>query len=168
MVTFLPVYLREDLEFSATRVAIYLSLAQVVGIGVQPVMGFLSDRYGRKAVLALQALLFLGLYYADPGAQLVLVILALGAVLYSLHTIFIAAAMDVAGGEVQSTVVSLIYGATFLGTVSPILAGLIVDQTGDTSNAFIYGGVVMFLTAAALASVRLPRTERQVAEGGTH
>lgn len=168
VVTFLPVYLREDLEFSATRVAIYLSLAQVVGIGVQPVMGFLSDRYGRKAVLALQALLFLGLYYADPGAQLVLVILALGAVLYSLHTIFIAAAMDVAGGEVQSTVVSLIYGATFLGTVSPILAGLIVDQTGDTSNAFIYGGVVMFLTAAALASVRLPRTERQVAEGGTH
>ena len=168
VVTFLPVYLREDLEFSATRVEIYLSLAQVVGIGVQPVMGFLSDRYGRKAVLALQALLFLGLYYADPGAQLVLVILALGAVLYSLHTIFIAAAMDAAGGEVQSTVVSLIYGATFLGTVSPILAGLIVDQTGDTSNAFIYGGVVMFLTAAALASVRLPRTERQVAEGGTH
>ena len=168
VVTFLPVYLREDLEFSATRVAIYLSLAQVVGIGVQPVMGFLSDRYGRKAVLALQALLFLGLYYADPGAQLVLVILALGAVLYSLHTIFIAAAMDVAGGEVQSTVVSLIYGATFLGAVSPILASLIVDQTGDTSNAFIYGGVVMFLTAAALASVRLPRTERQVAEGGTH
>ena len=172
VVTFLPIYLREDLEFSATRVAIYLSLAQVVGIGVQPMMGFLSDRYGRKAVLvpalALQALLFLGLYYADPGAQLVLVILALGAVLYSLHTIFIAAAMDVAGGEVQSTVVSLIYGATFLGTVSPILAGLIVDQTGDTSNAFIYGGVVMFLTAAAFAFLRLPRTERQVAEGGTH
>jgi len=50
--------------------------------------------------------------------------------------------------------------------VSPIVAGFIVDQTGDTSNAFIYGGVVMFLTAAALASLRLPRTERQVAEGG--
>ena len=40
---FLPVYLREDLEFSAARVAIYLSLAQVVGIGVQPAIGFVRQ-----------------------------------------------------------------------------------------------------------------------------
>ena len=166
--TFLPVYLREDLEFSAARVAIYLSLAQIVGIASQPAMGFLSDRFGRKAVLVpalvAQALLFFALHYADPGVPLVLTILALGAVLYSLHTIFIAAAMDVAGGEVQSTVVSLVYGATFLGTVSPILAGIIVDATETTSNAFIYGGVVVLLAAIPLWLLRLPRTAQQVVE----
>ena len=48
---FLPVFLREDLNFSPTRVAVYLSLAQVAGLGAQPAMGYLSDRFGRKAVL---------------------------------------------------------------------------------------------------------------------
>ena len=167
---FLPVYLREDLEFSAAKVAIYLSLAQVVGIGAQPVMGFLSDRLGRKAVLipgtTALGLLFFALRYADPGVELVLTILAMGAFLYSLHAIFIAAAMDIAGGEVQSTVVSLIYGASFLGAVSPILAGIIADQYG-TPNAFLYGGAVVLLSALILSLLRLPRTATQIAAAET-
>lgn len=164
--TFLPVYLREDLEFSAARVAIYLSLAQVVGIGAQPAMGVLSDRFGRKAVLVpamgVLGLLFVALAYADPGIQLVLTIVALGAFLYSLHTIFIAAAMDVAGGEIQSTVVSLIYGASFLGTISPIIAGIIADNYG-IPGAFLYGAGVVLLSTVVLAVMRLPRTSTQEA-----
>ena len=159
IIIFLPIYLREDLDFSATRVALYLAMAQVVGIGAQPAMGFLSDRFGRKAVLIPAmislGLLFIALAYADPGAQLILTILAVGAFLYSLHTIFIAAAMDVSGGEVQSTVVSLIYAAGFIGAVSPILAGIIADSYG-TTNAFLYGGGMVFLGTAVLALTKLP------------
>ena len=165
-VIFLPVYLREDLELSAARVAVYLALAQVVGIFVQPAMGHYSDRFGRKIVLVpamtFMGLLFFALTFADPGAQLVLTIIALGAFLYSLHTIFIAAAMDLAGGEVQSTVVSLIYGASFLGTLSPVFAGIIADHYG-THITFIFGGSVVLLAAALLALTRLPRTLNQIA-----
>ena len=167
IIIFLPVYLREDLEFSAARVAIYLSLAQVVGIGAQPVMGFVSDAFGRKPILipsmTAMGLLFFALAYADPGAQLVLTILALGAFLYTLHTIFIAAAMDVARGEVQSTVVSLIYGAGFLGTVSPIAAGVIADAYG-VPGAFLFGGAMVLLATLILGVTELPRTETQMAE----
>jgi len=166
IVTFLPVYLREDLEFSATKVAIYLSLAQVVGIASQPAMGLLSDRFGRKAVLipsmASLGLLFFALRFADPGAELVLTIVALGAFLYSLHTIFIAAAMDIAEGDVQSTVVSVIYGAGFLGTLSPVIAGVIADTHG-VPTTFLYGGSVMLLATAVLAVLKLPRTANQMA-----
>jgi MFS family permease len=56
--TFLPVYLREDLGFSAGLVALYISLAQVVGIGSQPLMGFLADRFGHKRVLVPALTLF--------------------------------------------------------------------------------------------------------------
>ena len=171
IIVFLPVYLREDLEFSVARVALYLSLAQIVGIGAQPAMGFLSDKFGRKMVLVPATiwlgLLFLALRFADPGAQLVLTILAMGAFLYSLHTIFIAAAMDVAGGEVQSTVVSLIYGASFLGTTSPILAGIIADTYG-TPSAFLYGGGVVLLSSFILALLRLPKTTTQIAGASGH
>ena len=163
---FLPVYLREDLEFSATRVAIYLSMAQVVGIVIQPAMGFLSDRLGRKPVLvpamASLGLLFFALRYADPGAQLILTILAMGAFLYSLHTLFIAAGMDVSGGEMQSTVASLIYGAAFLGNLSPIIAGTIADAYG-TPNAFLYAGGMVLVSTVILVRLKLPKTATQMA-----
>ena len=44
--TFLPIYLREGLLYSSVTVGLYLSLAQVAGIGAQPLMGYLSDRFG--------------------------------------------------------------------------------------------------------------------------
>ena len=160
VVVFLPVYLREDLEYSAARVALYISMGQVVGIGAQPVMGFLSDRIGRKAVL-LPAVVCLGLLYAalrfaEPGPQLVLTILVTGAFTYSLHSLFMAAAMDIAEGEVQSTVVSVVYGASFLGTLSPIFAGVVADSFGH-AEAFLYGGALVLLSAVVLALTKLPR-----------
>ena len=160
IMAFLPLYLREDLGYSTTEVGLYMPMAQVVGIASQPVMGLLSDRFGRKAVLvpgtAVLGLLCIALSQAEPGPQLVLTILAMGAFLYSLHTIYIAAAMDVSGGEVQATVVSLIYGAGFLGTLSPVLAGIIVDAS-ETSVAFIYGGGIVVAAAILLSLVKLPR-----------
>ena len=164
---FLPLYLREDLEFSAGKVAIYLAMSQAVGMFAQPAMGYFSDRYGRKVVLVpsmtVMGFLFLALTYADTGIQLILTILALGAFLYSLHTIFIAAAMDVAGEEVQSTVVSLIYGASFLGTFSPVFAGIIADNYG-IEKTFLYGGAMILLATLVLALTRLPKTANQLAQ----
>ena len=166
---FLPVYLREDLAYSAFTVAMYLSMAQVVGMFAQPAMGYFSDRLGRKIVLipsmTVMGLLFFVLTYADPGWQLIVTIIALGTFLYSLHTIFIAAAMDVAGDEVQSTVVSLIYGASFIGTLSPVIAGRIADNYG-TENTFLYGGAMILLATLILALTRLPKTANQTAQEG--
>ena len=162
---FLPVYLREDLEFSEVRVASYLSLSHIVGLGTQPAMGFLSDKFGRKAVLvpgmAAVALLSYGLSASETGALLAIIVIAKGAFTFSLHHIFIAAALDAARGHIQSTVVALIYGAGFLGTFSPYLAGLIVDEF-DTRAAFLYGGSVALLATLVLLPLRLPRTGQQV------
>ena len=166
IVAFLPVYLRSDLDYSPLTVGVYMAGAQVVGIGAQPVMGYLSDRFGRKIVLVpsmtVLGLLFVALKYADPGYQLILTILAMGAFLYSLHTIFIAAALDVSRGESQSTVVSLIYGASFFGTFSPFVAGIIVDAS-VTQNAFLYAGVVVLISTVLLAVEKLPKTANQEA-----
>jgi predicted MFS family arabinose efflux permease len=159
---FLPVYLREDLDYSSATVGLFLSLAQLVGIGSQPVMGYLSDRIGHKRVLVpamlCLAALFAALAFVEGDLGLGLTILALGAFLYSLHSIFISAAIGVVGENGQSTVVSVMYGASFLGVLSPIIAGLIVDET-QTQNAFLYGAVMVLLGAVVLAVMRLPRGE---------
>ena len=165
--TFLPLYLLKDLGYTPFVVGLYVAGAQVAGVVAQPLMGYLSDRYGRKIVLvpAVTALgiLYVALRFADPGYQLIVVILAMGSFQYSLHSIFIASAMDVAQGESQSTVVSLIYGAGFFGVFSPVLAGIIIDAT-VTQNAFLYGGVVVLISAVILAMIKLPKTANQLAE----
>ncbi len=169
---FLPVYLREDLEFTPSLVAIYLSLAQLVGIVAQPAMGWLADRFGYKWVLVpamvVMGLLFIALAFADVEplfwevSPLTLTVIAIGSVLYSLHAIFIGAAIEVAEGSVQSTIVSLVYGASFLGTLSPVLAGVIADRYGVPST-FIYGGGVVLLGTVILAMLKLPKTASQMA-----
>ncbi len=164
VMAFLPVYLNEDLGYEFVVIGLFMSGAQFIGILVQPIMGYLSDRFGRKIVLVpctvALGLLIATLKFADPGAFLILTVLAMGAFLYSLHTIYIASAMDVAQGQAQSTVVSLIYGASFLGSFSPWVAGLIVDST-ETSNAFVYGGSMVIIGAVILALTKLPRTGDQ-------
>ena len=179
MMAFLPVYLLEDQEISPIVIGLFLSSIQFVGILAQPAMGWLADKFGHKKVLvpgtAALGLLMIALKFAPtddplmidivllnitlPGLQFGIIALAMGAFLYALHAIYIAAAMDVSQGEAQSTVVSLIYGASFLGAFSPFLAGVIVDA-GTISDAFVYGGVMVFLAGVVLALIRLTPADR--------
>ena len=179
MMAFLPVYLLEDQSISAIVIGLFLSSIQFVGILAQPAMGWLADKFGHKRVLVpgtvALGLLMIALKFAPtddplmidivllnitlPGLQFGIIALAMGAFLYALHAIYIAAAMDVSQGEAQSTVVSLIYGASFLGAFSPFLAGVIVDF-GTTSDAFVYGGVMVFLAGVVLALIRLTPADR--------
>ena len=160
---FLSLYLRDDLEYSVTTVALILSLSQVAGIISQPVMGYLSDRIGRKPVLvsgtALTMLSAFALGLVRPGIPLFLVVLVKGAFSFSLHHIFVAAALDTTRGVAQSTVVSLIYGAGLIGTVSPYLAGLIADRYGIQS-AFLFGGVVLIIPTILLMVARFSSPEQ--------
>jgi MFS family permease len=161
--TFLPVYLREDLDFSAGLVALYISLAQVVGIGSQPVMGYLSDRFGHKSVLVpaltIFALTFLLVPLADGKVQLALVVLLLGAFLFSLHAILISAAAELVPENMQSTVVSLIFASSFLGALAPTIAGVIADSYG-LETTFVFSAVLVGLSAIVLAATKLPGPRR--------
>ena len=179
MMAFLPVYLLEDQGISAIVIGLFMSSIQFVGILAQPTMGWLADKFGHKAVLvpgtAALGLLMVALKFSPtdaplvfdivlleitvPGIQFGIIALAMGAFLYALHAIYIAAAMDVAQGEAQSTVVSLIYGASLLGAFSPFIAGVIVDL-GSNSDAFVYGGAAVVAAAALLGLTRLPKVDR--------
>ncbi len=173
---FLPVYLREDLAYSAGLVGLYLSMAQLVGIGSQPLMGYLADRFGHRRVLlpALVAFAFLLLSLAlvEGRLEFALAILAIGTFLFSLHAIIISAAMEAAGdrehaatlagaatavpgSDMHATIVSLIYGASFVGALAPTLAGVLSDEYGLRST-FIFSAALVGAAAAVMAVTRLP------------
>ena len=149
-------------------VGLYLAGSQVAGIAAQPLMGWISDVYGRKIVLipamTFLSLLYFSLYFSVDGIPLIINVLIMGCFLYSLHTIFIAAAMDTVDGKAQSTVVSLIYAATIIGFISPFIAGALSDYIGQPNGLkmpFIYSGIVAMISTIILIFVKLPKRVNQ-------
>ena len=109
--TFLSIYLRENLEYSVATVALILSFSQIAGIISQPIMGAMSDKFGRKPILItgslLSTLAAFSIALAPPGIGLFIAILIRGSITFSLHHIVIAAGLDSARGVASSTVVAV-------------------------------------------------------------
>ena len=158
ILAFLSVYLGETLGFSSFRLGLYLSFLYVLGIVSQPVMGLVSDRIGRKAVLVpsfgLMALLYLAIAYAGGGVLLAVVICALGLFFYAILNITQTAIMDVADESVQASTMGVM-GLTSQPFVlgSPVLAGYLVERFG-IETAFIYAAAAGALATVIMLPVR--------------
>lgn len=151
VLTFLPIYLDEDKGFQSVAIGLYLSLAQVGGILSQPIMGYVSDRLGRKVVLVpsmiILGLSFLGIPIASDGILFVLVIFVMGAFTFPLMALFLASAMDLVETGTQATTVSLVFGsAIVMSAFAPALAGIIADKV-NTESAFLFASALTLSTA---------------------
>lgn len=166
MYTFLPVYLREDIGLTSGALGFHLFLLHVTGIGSQPVMGYLSDRWGRKAVMV-PAMAILGIAYVlfgvvPEGLPLIATILVASLFFYPMMAIFLASASDLAPSDVQSTTVSLVFGvATLFGSLAPLIGGRIADEQ-DLPTTFIFCAVLV-LFAATVALVTRWEGQREYA-----
>ncbi len=159
---FLPIYLREELHYSAGLVAVYIALGQLAGIGSQPLMGYMADRVGHKAVilpaLVMFAVLLALIPLADGKLQLAVIILLLGLFVFSMQSILTSAAVEQAGEGMHSTVTSLVYASTFLGSLSPTIAGRLADVYGLQSTFYLSCSLVS-AAAIVMAMTKLPRKE---------
>lgn len=161
---FLPIYLRDDLGYSSALVGVFIAMSQLAGIGSQPVMGALSDRLGHKAVILPALICFtviLGLIpLADGKAQMAVVILLLGLFVFSMQSILTSAAMEQAGPEFFSTATSLVYAASFLGSLAPTVAGILSDQYG-TKSVFYFACALAAVAATLTALTHFPSRHSQ-------
>ncbi len=134
----------------------YLALLNLPGLASQPAMGYLSDRWGRKAVL-FPAMASLGVFYlllgtVPGGWPLVATVIAAGLFFYPMMAIFLASAADLAPSDVQSTTVSLVFGvATLVGSFAPLFAGYLADEY--SLKATFYFCAALVLAAALVALV---------------
>jgi MFS family permease len=102
------------------------------------------------------------LYLVEPGPLMVLVIVGMGAFLYSMQALFLAAASDLGGSEMQATISSMTYAMTFLAaTISPIAAGFIADAF-QVKAVFLYGATLLLVSAVLYALQRSADTEGAV------
>ena len=158
LITFLPIFLN-DLGMSALVRNLHLGLLMAVGIVSTPVVGYLSDRFGRKMVLIPGLLLLAALSFllsgAGVGIMLVIIIALMGTFLFGDQPILTALALDVAGGRVPTTVLGILSFERFLlSAASPLIAGKLYDDYG-ADIAFIYVAALFALGAITLLFVPL-------------
>ena len=143
---FIVVYMKESLEMSAFTIGWHVSLLTFAGIVSTPVMGWLSDRIGRKPVIfvamaAMAALVFLLLPISE-GIGFTIVLGSLGLFFFSVMPIITAATMDQVERGSEGSATALIFtGGSVVGSLSPILAGKIFE-TNDFEGIVIYCGAI--------------------------
>ncbi|MSQ09786.1 MAG: MFS transporter [Dehalococcoidia bacterium] len=152
--TFLPLYFRLDLGYDPWQTAGFVALGQVAGVASSPVLGYLSDRFGRVTVLvpSLMALALgiFGIGIFPDGPLLLLAVAWVGAFMFPMMALYLATAMDVVGVNVQATTVSLVFGiGTLFGSLSPLVSGALADAYGRNS-AFYWGASVAVVAAVVL------------------
>jgi MFS family permease len=157
ILTFFPLYVQIGLGRDAFELGVYVALLHGMGTVSQPILGVLSDRLGRKAVLVPSYLVVGALYVllarVPPGWPLAAVVVVTGLFFYTLTNVTSAAVFDAAGAGVQASAMGLASVVTqVLVLPAPVLAGWMVERWGYESAFFLAAG---FMVAGAL--IMLPR-----------
>jgi MFS family permease len=158
---FFSLYCREDLGFSPTKVGIYYAMMMASGIVSQPLLGYLSDRLGRKIVI-IPSLIMMGVFeivlvWSGAGIGLALVAICIGLFIYAIGAVIQAAVMDLASVETGATTIALIFGTSALFSVpAPTLAGWLSDTYG-TPYVFLGSGGLVLLSALIFMFIPMDR-----------
>lgn len=155
---FLIVYMDEDLGFSAFQIGYHIALLTLFGVVSAPILGWLSDRIGRRPVisvglfaitLSVGALLLFG-----EGLAFAIVLACLGLFLYSVNPVMLAAAIDAVPKGTEASVTALMFtGSAIFGAVSPIIAGRLRELYG-MDGVFLYTTAIVGIVS--FASIIVP------------
>ena len=160
-----PFYLKNatdgGLDMNYFSAGLYLSLLTGMGIISAPVLGYLSDRYGRKQVLVpglmIAAIFTMFVVSAGDGWMLAVVLGGVGLFSFALQQIILTSVLDVVARGTEATALGLIFGINgLLGFGSPFLAAFIIDDLGGYGSIFYYVGILTFVSAVIVAIIPFP------------
>ena len=159
LVLYLPFYLKEDLGMGNVSVGLHVGLLAAMGIVVGPLLGFLSDRTGRKTmivgIMLVSTVLPVTMVVFGSTIALTVSVAIFGLFFFSVNNLTQAAAIDLTQGRgLEGTAIGVMWGNNALfGAMSPIIGGALAGVWGF-SAAFYYAAALFFL--AFLISLALP------------
>lgn len=167
--TWLPVFIplvhlvqwTRDLGYGALEGAGVISVLGVGAVAGRLAMGALSDRLGRKTVVALAMGLQAAAFACFAAARTLPVIYAAAFVFgYSygaISTLFTAIVSDFFGRAEAGTLVGVLFAlAGSAGGGGPWLAGAVYDATGSYAPAFVLAAALNAVAVAVLSLCRPP------------
>lgn len=155
----LPLYLARELGYSPVLIGACMFVLQVAGLAAAPVAGHMSDRMGRRTVVAtsmgMTAVVLLAMAVAGRSTAFVALVAVLGFFLYALRPVLQAWLLEVTPKNMGGSSIGVLFGAQSLGSsIAPLLAGLIADRYGLSATFYFLAGTIV---CANLLVLWMPR-----------
>ena len=155
--TFFPLFMKEELGLTSKSIGFHFGLLWTIGIVTSPVMGYLSDRFGRKLVLVpalfYSSALIVALALFGKGIMFTILLALLGISIRSDYSILTATILDIAGDKVATTMLGILSFSRFImAAVAPITAGALYQYVGMEATLLFVAGLfavsgIIFMTA---------------------
>ncbi|MDP8923405.1 MAG: MFS transporter [Chloroflexota bacterium] len=167
LATFLPIYLASVAGLSAALVGTYMAVVQAAGIVSGPISGSLSDRLGRRPLIAAgmisTSVLLMLLMALNVEWLFVLVLALIGFFLYSTQPVLNAWALDVAPPHLGGTSIGILFASqSLLGGLAPVIGGAIADTFGLPATFYFIAATVLAANVLIFA-IREPSKEADAA-----
>jgi len=162
LITFLPIFMH-DSGFSSRSIGFHFGLLWTIGLLVSPLMGFLSDRFGRKIVLV-PALLYSStmvilLAFFGTGGMFTVLIILLGVSIRSDYSLINATLIDIVKGRVENTMLGILtFCRSLMGAAAPLIAGALYQYHGMQPTLLFVGGLFL-LAGCIFAMVKIEPEE---------
>ena len=135
LLTFLPLYLANELGYNLFIVGVCMAIIQIAGFAASPIAGHLSDKWGRRKVVMSSMLLtgvtIAGMVLAGNSVWFVVFVALVGSFLYAMRSVLQAWAIECTPRHLAGTGVGLQFGITAIGGgIAPSLFGMIADAHG--------------------------------------
>jgi MFS family permease len=135
LLTFLPVYLANEMGYSPFVVGACLFALQAAGFAAAPIAGHLSDRIGRRGVvmgaMGTMAVVLVAMAVSGGSAFFVLLVAVLGFFLYSIRAVMQAWILESTPKNMAGSSIGILFGAQAVGAAAgPFIAGIVADRQG--------------------------------------
>jgi len=135
LLTFLPLYLANEMHYEVFWVGAGMALLQVAGFIAAPIAGHLSDTMGRRTILmscfGMSGVVLLAMTFAGGTSAFVFLIAVLGFFLYASRPIMQAWMLEATPKNMGGTAIGLMFGMqSGAQAIAPILGGMVADRFG--------------------------------------
>jgi len=148
LLTFLPLYLANEMHYDVFWVGAGMALLQLTGFIAAPIAGHLSDTMGRKNILmasfGMSGVVLLLMTFAGGSPWFVFLIAVLGFFLYAARPIMQAWMLDATPKNMGGTAIGLMFGMqSGAQAVAPILGGIVADQYGLLAAFYLLAATII-------------------------
>ena len=162
LLSFMPVYLAQDLGMDSSGVGLHVGLLTLLGVVTGPFFGYFSDRIGRRIpIVAAMVVMSISMFIMGAVGSGILLTLALafaGLFIWSSQDVINATVLDAAPPGLQGSTVGLMFLSSLSGaSAGVVLMGFVVDLTDSYRSIFWLAGGVAAPSAVILAFAPLRR-----------
>jgi len=135
LLTFLPLYLARELNYSPFWIGACMAALQIAGLIAAPISGHLSDKVGRRQIImssmGMTTVVIAFMIVAGRSTAFIYFIAFLGFFLFSIRAVMQAWLLDATPPNMGGSSIGMLFAIQALGSsIGPLACGIIADHYG--------------------------------------